>query len=80
MTTIPTTALLLGATLALTACGDTRMEHIGSGALMGAGVGVGVAALTADTLLTGGLIGLGVGTVAGAIAPPCAMNNWTSSY
>ncbi|MFZ2587107.1 MAG: hypothetical protein WAZ18_03135 [Alphaproteobacteria bacterium] len=73
---LTTPALVLATALALSACGETRMEHMGSGALMGGALGVGVAAVTAPTLLTGGLIGAGVGAVAGAVAPECPMSNW----
>ena len=78
--TLTTSAVMLGAAVLLSACGETRLEHMGSGALIGTGVGVGVAALTAPTLLTGGLIGAGVGAVAGAVAPECPMENWKMGW
>lgn len=62
-----TAILMAGALLSLTACGYHRGDRAASGALIGAGAGAGVAALTGGTPLAGAAIGAGAGALGGAL-------------
>jgi osmotically inducible lipoprotein OsmB len=60
-------AMLLGASLGLSACGHSTGTRAVTGGLLGAGAGAGVSALTGGRPATGALIGGGVGAVGGAV-------------
>ena len=63
--------MLAAASLPLAACNswnnDRTLRSAGTGALIGAAGGAGVAAITGGDLLTGAVIGAAVGGVAGAV-------------
>lgn len=72
-----TATAIVGAALLLSACGETTAQRVATGALLGAGLGVGASALMADSLWTGAIVGAGVGGVAGAAAQPgCQMGDY----
>lgn len=60
-------ACLIGATLLIAACGDTRGERALSGAGIGAGVGALGGAVTGGDPITGAVIGGVVGGATGAV-------------
>lgn len=73
-------ASLLVATLLLSACGDTRLERAGSGAVIGGTIGFGVGAVCCMNppagIGLGTAIGAGVGAVTGALlSEPLFMNH-----
>ena len=77
MTTTKTTVcLLLTASLALSACGDTRKERAESGALIGAGTGAVAGAIVAGNPATGALVGGAIGAGAGAAAGAISDHPW----
>jgi osmotically inducible lipoprotein OsmB len=59
--------LLPGAVLCLNGCGSSPGTRAVTGGLLGAGAGVGVAAVTGGRPATGVLIGGGVGAAGGAV-------------
>lgn len=63
-------AAVLGTALMVSACGETTAQRVATGAAIGAGLGVGGAALMADSLWTGAIIGASAGGLAGAVTPP----------
>ncbi len=73
-------ALLLTAALSLSACGETRLERAGSGAVIGGVIGGGVGAVCCMNppagIKAGALIGAGTGAVVGALlSEPLFMNH-----
>jgi hypothetical protein len=62
-----TVAMLMGAGLLLSACGDTQLERAGSGAAIGAGTGAVGAAVTGGSATTGAVVGGVAGAAAGAL-------------
>lgn len=65
---------LLGLTLALAACGDTRGERALSGGAIGAGVGAAGSALTGGSPWTGAVIGGAAGAATGALTDKDQIN------
>lgn len=75
-----TALLLLAAPLLLSACGDTRAERVGSGAVIGGVTGFAVGAVCCGNppagIKAGTLIGAGVGALVGAVlSEPLFMNH-----
>ncbi len=64
------TVAAVGATMLLSACGETPGTRAVTGGLGGAGVGAGIAAVSGGNVGTGALIGGGVGAVGGAVTAP----------
>jgi hypothetical protein len=60
--------LVTCAALTLGACGETRGERLVTGAALGAGAGVGVAAILGGQALTGAIIGGSVGGATGLVS------------
>ena len=60
-------ALLLSVSLLLTACGDSRLERTGSGAAIGAGIGLGSGYLCCQNPGKGAEAGLFIGMAVGAL-------------
>lgn len=58
---------VIGLALTLSACGYHRGDRAASGALIGAGSGAAISALTGGAPLVGAAIGAGVGAVGGAV-------------
>jgi hypothetical protein len=61
------TLTLSGIVLSLAACGYNRGDRAASGALIGAGTGAAVSAVTGGTPLVGAAIGAGAGALGGAL-------------
>ncbi len=68
------TILLLGAALALSACGHRPGDRAVSGGLIGAGAGAAIGAVTGLGPGAGAVIGGAVGAVGGAVTSPSAIN------
>lgn len=69
---------LLAAALVLSACGESRLERAGSGAVIGGTIGAGVGALCCigTGVGAGALIGAGAGAVVGGVlSEPLFMNH-----
>jgi len=66
---IPTTIILLGSMLALSACGQTQGERALSGAAIGAGGGAAAGALMGNPA-AGALVGGAAGAATGAFTSP----------
>jgi hypothetical protein len=60
-------AALAGLVLCLAACGYNRGDRAASGALIGAGSGAAITALTGGAPLIGAAIGAGAGALGGAL-------------
>lgn len=67
-------SLLLAASLALGACGETTTDRALSGGGIGAAAGLAVGAVTGLTLLQGAAIGAGVGAATGALTDSKQVN------
>ena len=65
---------LLGMTLALAACGDTKGERALSGGAIGAGAGAVGSALTGGSPWTGAVIGGAAGAATGALTDKDQIN------
>ena len=63
-------ALLVGATLMLSACGETPGTRAVTGGVLGAGTGAAVSGIAGGNAGTGALIGGGLGAVGGAVTAP----------
>jgi hypothetical protein len=64
---VATTLVLASLGCGLAACGYSPGDRAASGGMLGAGAGVGVAALTGGNPLAGALIGGAAGAVGGAV-------------
>ena len=64
--------VLIGCTLLLAGCGTTTVERVGTGALIGAGLGASTGALFGNGLgvVPGTAIGAAIGAAAGALSGP----------
>jgi len=60
-------AILLGSTLAVAGCGNTKGERALSGGGIGAGIGAAGAAVTGGSVLGGAIVGGAVGAATGAL-------------
>ncbi|MDR3534359.1 MAG: YMGG-like glycine zipper-containing protein [Rhodopila sp.] len=60
--------------LSLTGCGYNRGDRAASGALIGAGSGAAIAALTGGAPLVGAAIGAGAGALGGALTSGHSIN------
>ncbi len=65
--------ILIPALCLLTACGTTKEDRAGSGALIGAGTGAVVGAVVGAPV-TGAVVGAGVGALTGAMTDPDSIN------
>lgn len=80
----PRLLALLSALLLVSACGESRIERAGSGAAIGATIGLGVGMVCCgDPFVSpkvGGLIGAGVGGVTGALLSEPLFFNHEAQY
>ncbi|MGI4944324.1 MAG: hypothetical protein ACRYHQ_27835 [Janthinobacterium lividum] len=63
-------ALIAGATLMLSACGETPGTRAVTGGVLGAGTGAAVSGISGGHAGTGALIGGGIGALGGAVTAP----------
>lgn len=74
MKTFVLTAAAIAATLALSACGETKADRALSGAALGAGGGAVIGALTVGAPVQGAAIGGALGAAAGALTDTDQIN------
>lgn len=74
----------MAACLLLSACGDTRVERAGSGAVIGAATGFAVGAVCCmdppHGMLVGTYVGMGVGALTGALLSEPLFFNHETEY